>query len=171
MQSLFEFRSYSCLFNFNTRTHYLCFPLIIVCVLVHWLIVTIPRVDCSYVLFFSMLTNPFPRRLPSPCMTPEDDMWSRITWLTVWATCLRRVLTRGCLRYDYCTITYAYIWTFTAMSAHVWAYESWLSWTIDDNCLSPNGSNSNQCHEHSHRLAITVLWFSYLSCSLSRPTL
>jgi hypothetical protein len=37
--------------------------------------VTIPRVDCSYVfLFFFMLTNPFPRRLPSPCMTPVDDM-------------------------------------------------------------------------------------------------
>ena len=37
--------------------------------------VTIPRVDCSYVFFFLfMLTNPSPRRLPSPCMTPVDDM-------------------------------------------------------------------------------------------------
>ena len=37
--------------------------------------VTIPRVDCSYVFFFFfMLTNPSPCRLPSPCMTPVDDM-------------------------------------------------------------------------------------------------
>ena len=36
--------------------------------------VTIPRVDCSYVFLFFMLTNPSPRRLPSPCMTPVDDM-------------------------------------------------------------------------------------------------
>ena len=36
--------------------------------------VTIPRVDCSYVFLFSMLTNPSPRRLPSPRMTPVDDM-------------------------------------------------------------------------------------------------
>ena len=124
---------------------------------------------------FSFFTScspfPSPRRLPSPCMTPEDDMWSSITWLTVWATCLRRMSTHVSLLYNYCTITYAYIWTITAMSAHARAYGSRLSWTIDDNCLSPNGSNSNRCHEHSHHSAITVLSFSYLSFSLSRPTL
>ena len=38
----------------------------------------------------------------------------------------------------------------------IWAYRSRLSWTIDDNCLSPNGSNSNRYHEHSHRSAITI---------------
>ena len=37
--------------------------------------VTIPRVDCSYVFFFySCFTHSSPRRLPSPCMTPVDDM-------------------------------------------------------------------------------------------------
>ena len=37
--------------------------------------VTILRVDCSYVFsFFSCFTISTPRRLPSLCMTPEDDM-------------------------------------------------------------------------------------------------
>ena len=106
---------------------------------------------------FSCFTTSSPRRLPSPCMTPEDDMWYSITWLTVWATCLWCVSMCVSLSNNYCTITYTYIWTITAMSACVWAYGSWLSWTIDDNCLSPNGSNSSRCHEHSHHSMITVL--------------
>ena len=112
-----------------------------------------------FVFFFSCFTISAPCRLPSLCMTPEDDMWSSITWPTVWATCLQRVSTCVSQRPNYCTIPYAYIWTITAMSARVWAYGSWLSWTIDDNCLSPNGSNSNQCHEHSHHSTITILSF------------
>ena len=44
---------------------------------------------------FSFFTSCFtifsPHCLPTLCMTPEDNMWSSITWLTVWATCQRRV--------------------------------------------------------------------------------
>ena len=34
-----------------------------------------------------------PHHLPSLHMTPEDNMWSSITWLTVWATCQWCMLT------------------------------------------------------------------------------
>ena len=125
----------------------------------YWLLWLLRYHAWTAAMFLSLLscfTLFSPRRLPSPCMTPEDDMWSSMTWPTVWATCLRRMSTRVSRRNNYCTITYAYIWTIMAMSARVWAYRSWLSWTIDDNCLSPNGSNSNRCHEHSHHLTITI---------------
>ena len=54
-----------------------------------------------FFLFTSCFTNSSPCRLPSWRMIPVDDMWSSITWLTDWATCLRRVSTRGLVRAYY----------------------------------------------------------------------
>ena len=125
-----------------------------------WECVMILRQDCSYVFLFYFMFHHF---LPTSPAIPMHDPRGRHVishHMTDSLGHLPAARVDTCLAaYDYCTIAYAYIWTITAMSVHVWAYESWLSWTIDDNCLSPNGSNSNRWHEHSHHSTITILSF------------
>ena len=105
--------------------------------------------------FTSCFTIFFPHCLPTLCMTPEDNMWSSITWLTVWATCQWCVLTHiSCSSLLY-TLPYAYIWTFMAMSACAWMlYDIVLSWIIipTQACIMM----------YSHRSVITILSFTYL---------
>ena len=48
-----------------------------------------------FFFFTSCLTIASSCHLPILCMTPEDDMWFSIIWLTVWATCQWHVSTHG----------------------------------------------------------------------------
>ena len=113
--------------------------------------------------FTSCLTISSPRRLPSLCMTPEDDMWSSITWLTVWATCQWHMSTHVAQLAKYCTIIYDYIWTLWLCQRMPELVD--YAWVGPSMIMSiTNGSNSNLCHEYSYCSAITVLSSSY-SCS------
>ena len=90
--------------------------------------VTIPRVDCSYVFIFFYMFHPF---LPTSPAVPVHDpsgrhviqhhMTDRLGHLPVARVDACPIIIA------YCTITYAYLWTITAKSAHVSAYGSRLS--------------------------------------------
>ena len=96
--------------------------------------------------------------LSSLCMTPEDDMWSSITWLTVWATCQQHVSMHVSRLLNYCTITLCLHTDLTAMSAHAWE-ASWYVFELDHRLHN----RPTQTHTiwYSHCLAITVLLFTY----------
>ena len=116
-------------------------------------------VDCGYVfLFTSCFTISSLHCLSSLCMTPEDDMWSSITWLTVWATCQQHVSTHVSRLSNYCTITLCLHTDLTAMSAHAWE-ASWYVFESDHRLH--NGPTQTRTIWYSHHLAITVLLFTY----------
>ena len=113
------------------------------------------RAATFFFSFFLCSTFSSPRHLPSPCMTPEDDMWSSITWLTVWATCQWHMSTHVARLAKYCTIIYDYIWTLRLCQRMPELVD--YAWVGPSMIMSiTNGSNSNLCCEYSHHSAITI---------------